>query len=120
MASRLSHAALRLLGYPGQRPPRSFSVQRPFPSICNYAFLLSQRRHYANGYGGGPQLPGQVAPQPGQPEEPDEDSAVKGTGKGDPSWRPTLLKMFESAATTMVSLSVLGYEIQICVRSLHC
>lgn len=67
---------------------------------------LQQKRH-ANGYGGGPQTPGQVSPQPGQPEEPDKDPSENKNTQGW-AWGPTLHKMFESAATTTVSLVVLG------------
>ncbi|KAL8811634.1 MAG: hypothetical protein Q9200_001634 [Gallowayella weberi] len=105
MALRLTHASIRHLS---QRLTKSHSIQPSSPYNCNTLVPHGQSRRYANGYTGGPQLPGQVAPQPGQPEE--SDAAVTAERKGDQqsSWRPTLLKMFESAATTMVSLFVLG------------
>jgi hypothetical protein len=43
----------------------------------------------------------------------ESDDADAGKGKGDdlPTFKSTLLKMFESAATTFASIAVLGYEI---------
>lgn len=53
-------------------------------------------------------MPSQVAPQPGQPEESSNDDATESIRNRKSDWRPTLFKMFESAATTVVSLFVLG------------
>ncbi|KAL9585677.1 MAG: hypothetical protein Q9212_001373 [Teloschistes hypoglaucus] len=69
---------------------------------------LFQQKRYSNGYGVGPQLPGQVAPQPGQSEEQTGEKDTGGRQDQSSEWNPTLFKMFESAATTMVSLIVLG------------
>lgn len=89
--------------------PGVFTVARDgIPASRPYRFPPLEQRRCANGYGGGPQLPGQVAPQPGQPEESEDDSVDNGIGNPPSEWRPTLFKMFESAATTMVSLFVLG------------
>ncbi|KAL8938484.1 MAG: hypothetical protein Q9216_003874 [Gyalolechia sp. 2 TL-2023] len=70
-------------------------------------YLSIQQKRYANGYGGGPPSPGQVGAQPGQPENSDEDPAGREKHRAS-DWRPTLIKMVESAATTVVSLFVLG------------
>ncbi|KAL8946202.1 MAG: hypothetical protein Q9222_007372 [Ikaeria aurantiellina] len=78
------------------------------PCSLKNPFLLSQRKHYANGYGGGPSTPNSFGPQPGQPEESDDESTIKSRGIQRMDWGPTLLKMLESAATTVVSLFVLG------------
>lgn len=83
-------------------PPRTAQQARS-ADHTHLHFGLQQKRH-TNGYGGGPQLPGQVGPQPGQPEETREETTEhKGW-----DWGPTMHKMFESAATTTVSLFVLG------------
>ncbi|KAL8682329.1 MAG: hypothetical protein Q9186_001605 [Xanthomendoza sp. 1 TL-2023] len=106
MTLRLPHASIRQLS---QRLPKSYRSQTSFLCHCNKVVPISQLRRYANGYAGGPQLPGQVSPQPGQPEESDEVVTVKSEGdQQSNNWKPTLLKMCESAATTMVSLFVLG------------
>ncbi|KAL8837095.1 MAG: hypothetical protein Q9170_002652 [Blastenia crenularia] len=65
-------------------------------------------KRYANGHGCGPQSPGQVAPQPGQPEESSDENTTNTPKNHTSEWRPTLIKMCESAATTAVSLLVLG------------
>ncbi len=103
--------------------PRSLSRHaRPFVQCClpyfhgrvaqssvhADSYIARQQKRHANGYGAGPQSPGQVAPQPGQPEDAGEDRA-DGKNNRAVDWGPTLLKMFESAATTVVSLTVLGY-----------
>lgn len=91
------------------RPPQ-MDLPASRPAISSFymkAYNASQQKRYANGYGAGPQSPGQVGPQPGQPE----DSAVDATDKKSTQttdWGPMLVKMFESAATTVVSLFVLG------------
>lgn len=69
---------------------------------------MLQQRRYANGYGGGPQSPGQVGPQPGHPEDPSDENSIERPKNRVSDWRPTMIKMVESAATTMVSLFVLG------------
>lgn len=71
-------------------------------------YFSPQQKRCANGYGGGPPTPGQVSPQPGQPEESGDENAVQRPKKQASEWRPTFIKMVESAATTMVSLFVLG------------
>lgn len=58
---------------------------------------------HINGYGGQP-LPGQIGPSSADTEETIKPDKVEEPSK----WSPTLFKMFESAATTIVSLMVLG------------
>ncbi|KAL8896566.1 MAG: hypothetical protein Q9207_007653 [Kuettlingeria erythrocarpa] len=77
-------------------------------SVHAHSDLPRQQKRHANGYGAGPQSPGQVGPQPGEPEDDGEDRA-DGKNNRAVDWGPTLLKMFESAATTVVSLTVLGF-----------
>ncbi|KAL8773049.1 MAG: hypothetical protein Q9209_002069 [Squamulea sp. 1 TL-2023] len=98
---------MRLINRLSQHSRRSFIMHSSIQHKSSCSFLISQQKRYANGYGGGPQLPGQVAPQPGQPEGSDETTSNAKAG-GESTWRPTFLKMFESAATTTVSLFVLG------------
>ncbi|KAL9038227.1 MAG: hypothetical protein Q9180_003261 [Flavoplaca navasiana] len=108
MAYRVSQLPLKPGKHLGQYPRAS--LKTGLSLLCNrtYAIPISQQKRYANGYGGGPQLPGQVAPQPGQSEEADEKPNGKSRSDKESTWRPTFLRMFESAATTMVSLFVLG------------
>ncbi|KAL9028520.1 MAG: hypothetical protein Q9196_003128 [Gyalolechia fulgens] len=73
-----------------------------------HVYLSPQQNRYANGYGGGSPTPGQVGGLPGQPEESGDGDAAERTKNQASDWRPTLIKMVESAATTMVSLFVLG------------
>lgn len=101
-------SAMRLVKHLSQHSRRPYKIQPSLQCNCTYSFPIFQQKRYANGYGGGPQLPGQVAPQPGQPEESDDKTTGKPESDKESTWRPTLLKMFESAATTMVSLFVLG------------
>ena len=68
--------------------------------------IASSKRCYANGFGG-PSAPGQVGPQNGEPEESEEPKNV-GKERRLSRWGPTLFKMFESAATTVASIVVLG------------
>ncbi|KAI4117117.1 MAG: hypothetical protein LQ338_007615 [Usnochroma carphineum] len=77
------------------------------PRFCIHKYLAPQQKRFTNGYGGGPQLPSQVGPQPGQPEDTSESTVSRGSDRSS-DWGPTLSKMFESAATTIVSLLVLG------------
>jgi hypothetical protein len=58
---------------------------------------------HINGYGG-PPVPGQIGPSNADTEEISKPGKVEQP----PKWSPTLFKMFESAATTIVSLMVLG------------
>lgn len=62
---------------------------------------LTNRRH-VNGYGGAG--PGQLGPQGDEAEE-TTNAARKMPGF---KWTPTLMKMFESSATTLASILVLG------------
>ena len=78
-----------LLGLIKGRPPTKISLCR-------------SSRHYAGGIGG--PTPGQLEPQSEDAEE-HTQSERKFTR---PSWRPTLFKMLESAATTFASILVLG------------
>lgn len=71
-------------------------------------------RYYSNGYSGppgGPPTPGQVGP-PGPEGDADNDASAAKSGQNERTrrikWGPTLFKAFESAATTFVSLMVLG------------
>lgn len=56
-----------------------------------------------------PPNPGQVNPDPlGQDES--DDKGGKGKGRDDdPTFKSTILKMMETAATTFASIAVLGY-----------
>ncbi|KAI4222721.1 MAG: hypothetical protein LQ349_007583 [Xanthoria aureola] len=100
---------MRLAKHLSRHLRRPYKTQPSLQCICSSTFPIFQQKRYANGYGGGPQLPGQLAPQPGgEPEESDSKTTGKAESHGESTWRPTLLKMFESAATTMVSLIVLG------------
>ena len=108
MAYRVSQLPLKLGEHLGQYRRASLKTGLSLLRNHTYAIPISQQRRYANGYGGGPQLPGQVAPQPGQSEEAAEKPNGKSGSDKESTWRPTFLKMFESAATTMVSLFVLG------------
>ncbi|KAI4257773.1 MAG: hypothetical protein L6R42_005460 [Xanthoria sp. 1 TBL-2021] len=99
---------MRLVKHLSQHSRRPYKIQPSLHRNCTHAFPIFQQKRYANGYGGGPQLPGQVAAQPGQPEESDDKTTGKPESDRESTWRPTLLKMFESAATTMVSLFVLA------------
>lgn len=85
----------------------SFQAQVALLRVHAHSYPARQQTRYANGYGAGPQSPGQVGPQPGQPEDPEENSADSKKHQA-VEWGPTLLKMFESALTTAVSLTVLG------------
>ncbi|KAL8758894.1 MAG: hypothetical protein Q9184_003789 [Pyrenodesmia sp. 2 TL-2023] len=85
----------------------SFQAQVALLRVHAHSYPARQQKRHANGYGAGPQSPGQVAPQPGQAGDPGEDSADSKKNQA-VEWGPTLLKMFESAATTVVSLTVLG------------
>lgn len=95
------------------------SIKRAVSASRTQQSLLFQQKRYANGYGAGPQLPGQVAPQPGQPEEQTSEKDAGGRQDQSSEWNPTLFKMFESAATTMVSLFVLGYSQSFKAMGLH-
>ncbi|KAL8719221.1 MAG: hypothetical protein Q9225_003748 [Loekoesia sp. 1 TL-2023] len=100
-----------LIRFPKLSRPSSFKPTTTKPTSSSFqtqSYLLLQQKRYANGYGGGPPTPGQVAPQPGQPEDSSNDNATESTRDRTSDWRPTLFKMFESAATTVVSLFVLG------------
>ncbi|KAL9628465.1 MAG: hypothetical protein Q9204_005868 [Flavoplaca sp. TL-2023a] len=108
MACRVSQLPLQLGKHLGQYPRASLKTGLSLLRNHTYAIPSSQQKRYANGYGGGPQLPGQVAPQPGQSEEADQKPDGRSGSDKESTWRPTFLKMFESAATTMVSLFVLG------------
>ena len=80
----------------------------PHLSVLNLLYLTHQ---WTSGYelkrnisgNNGPQIPGQIGQNPDiagndEPEKVGQSS----------NWYPTLFKMFESAATTIVSLMVLG------------
>lgn len=71
-------------------------------------------RNYSNGYSGppgGPPTPGQIGP-PAPEGDADNDASAAKSGRKQRTrrieWGPTLFKAFESAATTFVSLMVLG------------
>ena len=72
------------------------------------AVVLRQRRFASNV--GTPDLPGQVAPQPGDADTPQEPKSGKRKERN-PNEQSTLLKMFESSMTTFASLFVLGYGV---------
>lgn len=80
----------------------------PHPSVLNLLYLT---HHWTSGYKlkrnvsgyNGPQIPGQIGQNP---ETVGNDEPEK-VGQSS-NWSPTLFKMFESAATTIVSLMVLG------------
>ncbi|KAL8873337.1 MAG: hypothetical protein Q9174_001175 [Haloplaca sp. 1 TL-2023] len=82
-------------------------VRRRLEIQSHANFALLRQKRLINGYGGGPQLPGPGTSQP-EPEEPESESKGARINDPPPSWKPTLFKMLESAATTMVSLFVLG------------
>ena len=87
-------------------------VRRRLEIQSRVNFALLRQKRLINGYGGGPQLPGPGTPQP-ESEEPESESKGARMNDPPPSWKPTLFKMIESAATTMVSLFVLGYSCSI-------
>ncbi|KAL8854832.1 MAG: hypothetical protein Q9221_000338 [Calogaya cf. arnoldii] len=105
-------SSMRLAKHFSQLSQRPYKVRPSLQFGYSYFSPILQQKRFANGYGGGPQLPGgQVGPQPGQPEESDDKTPGKAESDKESKWRdwrPILLKMFESAATTMVSLFVLG------------
>ncbi|OAL63509.1 hypothetical protein A7C99_5905 [Trichophyton rubrum] len=72
-----------------------------------YATLSQLRRHYGSQdvAPGGPPQPGKEGP------DPDESSREKSSNQQDNSLKATLLRMFESSATTFASIAVLGYVI---------
>lgn len=72
-----------------------------------YATLPQLRRHYGSQdvAPGGPPQPGKEGP------DPDESSREKSSSQQDNSLKATLLRMFESSATTFASIAVLGYVI---------
>ncbi|KAL9599345.1 MAG: hypothetical protein Q9219_003878 [cf. Caloplaca sp. 3 TL-2023] len=108
MAVRLRLSLLNVIS-PSRAPslhlPRTGSVVANFQSKL---YLFSQKKRYANGYGGGPPTPNQFNPQPGQPGDSGDEGAGERPRNQTSEWRPALIKMFESAATTVVSLFVLG------------
>ncbi|KAL8668631.1 MAG: hypothetical protein Q9168_006749 [Polycauliona sp. 1 TL-2023] len=108
MISRFSQPSTRLAKHLSQYPRTFYQTRLLSQCSCSYSYSnkISQQKRHATGYGGGPQLPGQVAQ--GEQEESDGKSIDSAESGKEPTWRPTLLKMFESAATTMVSLIVLG------------
>lgn len=56
-----------------------------------------------------PPNPGQVNPDPMDQDDPDEDGK-KGKGQDDgPTFKSTILRMLETAATTFASIAILGY-----------
>ncbi|DAA78356.1 TPA_exp: Uncharacterized protein A8136_4332 [Trichophyton benhamiae CBS 112371] len=69
-----------------------------------YATLPQLRRHYGSQdvAPGGPPQPGKEGP------DPDESSREKSSNQQDNSLKATLLRMFESSATTFASIAVLG------------
>ncbi|KMQ42317.1 hypothetical protein HL42_7012 [Trichophyton rubrum] len=69
-----------------------------------YATLSQLRRHYGSQdvAPGGPPQPGKEGP------DPDESSREKSSNQQDNSLKATLLRMFESSATTFASIAVLG------------
>jgi hypothetical protein len=82
------------------------------PMLCidrSPTFLPSASKcykRYASSYGG-PPLPGQVLPPLGTEDA--EEKATPRTDEQDFRWRSTLFKMMESAATTLMSIMVLGF-----------
>ncbi|KAL8993506.1 MAG: hypothetical protein Q9169_006294 [Polycauliona sp. 2 TL-2023] len=100
---------MRLVKHLSRCPQTLYNTRSLSQWTYSCSLPISRQNRHASGFGGGPQLPGQVDPQPGQPEESDDKANGKADSVEKDSWRPTLLKMFESAATTMVSLFVLGY-----------
>lgn len=93
----------------------SFQSRVALASVRDHSYLSRQQKRHANGYGAGPQSPGQVGAQPGQPEDTGEGGS-DGKSHRAADWAPTLLKMFENAATTVVSLTVLGYVYECIIR----
>ena len=76
---------------------------RPDGTIFSTRILIIQRsRRYAGGIGG--PTPGQIDVQ----ETDAEDHTQTELKKTPSSWSPSLLRMFESAATTFASILVLG------------
>ena len=103
-----SYVHLIKLSKPSRLPRLELTTKPALSSLRSHLYLSPQQKRYANGYGSGAPTPGQVGPQPGQPEDPSDERIVAGKATETPDWKPTLFKMFESAATTVVSLFVLG------------
>lgn len=70
-----------------------------------YATLPQFRRHYGSQdvAPGGPPQPGKEGPDP-------DESSRDQSDRQDTSIKATLLRMFESSATTFASIVVLGYD----------
>lgn len=78
--------------------------------IFKHGGVLRPARSYANGYNGppgGPPTPAQVGPPNAEMEEDPTKSKKRGKAL-DPKWGTAAFKAFESAATTFVSIMVLG------------
>ncbi|KAI9806290.1 MAG: hypothetical protein M1825_006405 [Sarcosagium campestre] len=101
---------------------RGIQTTKLRPSLRNRARFLAAHRccreaSQQSGGAGGSQdyqlQPGSAQPTPdtqqwGSREESESASGGNGNGNGNGSWKPTLFKMFESAATTLASLAMLG------------
>ena len=97
-------------------PLRSVALFRPtkrhgLPHLLFLSFISPKPQCLSNyksirhigGYGG-PPIPGQIGPQ----NEDVADTTQTEEARQPSNWSGTLFKMFESAATTIVSLMVLG------------
>lgn len=100
------HGCARLtLRYLYRRKLRSPMLCIDTTSICLLSANHSYKR-YGSSYGG-PPLPGQVGP----PLDVTEETGGKASPREEEQnfrWKLTLFKMFESAATTFMSIMVLG------------
>ena len=95
-------SAMPVIRRGGYRSTQQFFRKPTYPSR-QWPLGLTPTR-YSSGYGG-PPMPNQIGPQNTEIEE---DTTQEKTDRAS-DWSPTLFKMFESAATTIVSLVVLGY-----------
>lgn len=96
-----SHVTLRFLYRPKWRSPILY-IDRT-PTFLPFAHCY---KRYANNYGG-PPVPGQVLPLLGTEDA--EEKAMPRMDEQEFQWRSTLFKMVESAATTLMSIMVLGF-----------
>lgn len=64
----------------------------------------------SRGYNSNPQNTGQYTPDPTDQNDGEDDTGQGRSNDSDPNFRSTILKMLETAATTAVSIAILGYD----------
>lgn len=88
-------------------------LQRSFALHSRVARPLRTTRaipYYQKRFNANP-TPGQIGPQPQALDQdgPDEDGGKGKKRDDDPTFKSTILKMMETAATTFASIAILGY-----------